>query len=121
MSARVLVVDDNRALAENLAEALECEGSIAEVAASGEEALAILEVRCFDLVITDVRMPGIDGLEVLRAIHRRSPGCPVVVMTAYARDLVIDPKLFEEPHVRLLEKPFSPQRLLALVQEVVPS
>lgn len=121
MSARVLLVDDNRALVENLAEALACEGVLADIAVSGEEALAILEDRRFDLVVTDVRMPGIGGLEVLREIHRLLPGTPVVVMTACARDSASVRGMFDEPNVWLLEKPFSPRRLIALVQEVAPS
>jgi DNA-binding NtrC family response regulator len=85
----VLVIDDNAALAENIAEILEDFGVEVRLAMDAQQALDCFGEREWSLVVTDVRMPGIDGLELLSLIKERSPGTPVLVMTGYAdRDTV---------------------------------
>ena len=87
----VLIVDDNLDLAENLREILEDEGHRAEVAGGGAEALARLESGDpVDLILTDLRMPGMNGVQMLRAVKARWPQTPVVVMTAFSRDALLD-------------------------------
>ena len=82
--ARVLIADDEPKLGTLLAEALELDGHQTVRVASGDEALARLRAQVFDVVVTDLRMPGVDGLEVLRAA-RAIPSPPeVVLMTAHA-------------------------------------
>jgi CheY-like chemotaxis protein len=81
-SRRVLVVDDvamNRRL---LATLLDQDGHEAVTAASGVEALALLEQAPFDLVLMDLHMPGMDGIAALHAIRARHPRLPVVAVTA---------------------------------------
>lgn len=87
---RILVVDDNLELAENLAEILEIEGIDSEVAADGPSALQRMSERDFELVITDIRMPGMNGVELLRKIHEYWPATRVVAMSAYASDSTLD-------------------------------
>ena len=82
--ATVLVVDDERNIRAHLATYVKSLGHATEVAASAEEALAMLGERTFDLVLTDVRMPGLDGLALLGEIRKRAPETLVVLMTAYA-------------------------------------
>ncbi len=79
----VLVVDDERAVRAALRVNLTKEGYDVLLAATGEEALAALDTDTPDAVITDVRMPGMDGLALLDQIQSRSPGLPVVVMTGH--------------------------------------
>lgn len=86
MSVHVLVVDDNRELADNLAEILTDEGHVAFTAYSGEEALAAAETRHFDIVLTDIRMPGMDGVELISQLHKRDPQATYLLMTAHASD-----------------------------------
>ncbi len=84
MMSRVLIVDDEPKLGKLLAEGLEADGHQVTVAAGGAEALAALGRSGFEVVVTDLRMPEVDGLAVLRAA-RAAPGVPeVVLMTAYA-------------------------------------
>ncbi len=83
--ARVLVADDERSICEAFVLLLEAEGHASLTASTGEEALRVVRAERPDMVFVDVRMPGMDGLEVLREIHRVSPATPVVVMTAYGR------------------------------------
>jgi len=82
--ARILVVDDEKHIRSHLATYLRDVGHVAETAASGEEALDLLRRGAFDLVLTDVRMAGLDGLALLREIRARYPDAIVVLMTAYA-------------------------------------
>ncbi len=80
---RVLVVDDDLALDTLYAEELGEEGYQVFVARSGDEALARIDEVLPDVVTLDVRMPGRDGIETLRAIKARRPGLPVLLNTAY--------------------------------------
>ncbi|MRR52826.1 MAG: response regulator [Rhodocyclaceae bacterium] len=79
--ARVLVVDDNALSRRAVGLFLECPRYTTAYAADGEEALSILLRQPFNAVITDVDMPRMDGLELLRYIHDRLPWLPVIVVT----------------------------------------
>jgi two-component system, NtrC family, response regulator HydG len=80
---QILIVDDARAMAEMLADGLADRGYRTVVTASGEEALARLRDGDLDALVTDLRMPQIDGLALLAEARRVSPDLPVIVMTAY--------------------------------------
>ncbi|GAB4151727.1 MAG: sigma-54 dependent transcriptional regulator [Planctomycetota bacterium] len=81
---RILLVEDEPTIALTLGDDLEAEGHEVVRVGDGKEAIELLGQRSFDCVITDVRLPGADGLEVLRAAKRARPGTEVLVMTAYA-------------------------------------
>ena len=80
---RILLVDDERSLKTALATALRHDGYDVLLADGGEAALATAEAEPVDLVLTDVRMPGMDGLELLRVLRERQPALAAIVMTAY--------------------------------------
>ena len=82
----ILLVDDDETLRESLNLLLENEGYSISVAASGEEALEKADLEYFDLVLCDVRMPGIDGLETIERLKERVADAYFVVMTGYASD-----------------------------------
>ena len=82
-SARILVVDDERSMREMLAILLKREGHEVSVAENGKAAIALLDQRPFDLVVSDARMPGIDGLEVLRHARSINPSIIAIMVTAY--------------------------------------
>jgi DNA-binding NtrC family response regulator len=82
--ARILIVDDDTGIRTHLAAGV-CElGHEAEVAADATEALAVMDRSGFEVVLSDVRMAGMDGLTLLRELRRRHPEAGVVLMTAYA-------------------------------------
>jgi len=82
--AKILIVDDEKNIRDHLAAYLRDLGHVAETAGDGETALSKLEREQFDVVLSDVRMPGMNGLTLLREFHRRQPDVVVVLMTAYA-------------------------------------
>jgi DNA-binding response OmpR family regulator len=82
--AYILVVDDEGANRYSVSKTLQKVGYIVSEAANGEEALDMITRQAFDVVLTDIRMPGIDGIELLRRIREQAPEVIVILMTAYA-------------------------------------
>jgi DNA-binding response OmpR family regulator len=82
--AHVLVVDDEGANRYSVSKTLQRVGYVVDEASSGEEALDHVEKQEFDVVLTDIRMQGIDGIELLRRIKDTSPDAIVILMTGYA-------------------------------------
>lgn len=89
MRRRILVVDDNRDLADDLAELLEDEGYAVSTAYSGEEALALAGDGQFDTILTDVRMPGISGVELVQRLGALQPRVTFLLMTAYSSEAAL--------------------------------
>ncbi len=83
MNPRILIVDDEAAIRSSLLEALSAEGYDAEIAETGEAALAKCHGSTYDLVVTDLRLPGVSGLEILQAMRNQGNATPVIMMTAY--------------------------------------
>jgi two-component system, NtrC family, response regulator HydG len=120
----ILVVDDDAALREMVGELLDEQGYEVQVAASGEEALAQVANRDFSCVLTDLQMPGIDGLELLGSLRENHPDLPTVLMTSFgsietaveamrlgAHDFVTKP--FESEQLKLtLERALEKRELL---------
>lgn len=103
---RLLVVDDEPNMLRMLRVALEEEGYAVETCERGEEVLPKLEETPFDLVLTDVRMPGMDGLELLRHCRRIRPETPVLLMTAHgSMDLAV--QAMKDGAIDVIQKPFG--------------
>jgi DNA-binding NtrC family response regulator len=82
--SRILLVEDKESLAQMLREALESSGYSVEVCSSGNEAIRRVQNGTpYSLVLTDLRLPGRDGIEVLREVKKQEPECPVIVMTGF--------------------------------------
>lgn len=79
---RVLIVDDDEEGRELLSVFYGAEGHLVETAADGAEALARMATFCPDLVVTDLEMPGMTGLELIRSVRVAWPGCAVLLVTA---------------------------------------
>ncbi len=109
-----LIVDDNRLLAENLAEIVRDQGDRAVVAASGAEALLCARESTFDVVLTDLRMPSMDGAELLHTLRETDPGLPAIVVTAFTSDAGIRAGEREAP-LAVLPKPVPVDQLLHLL------
>ena len=115
---RILIVDDDTAMRHALTEVLGRGGFAVDQAPNGQAGLERLSGEPFGLVVSDLRMPGLGGLNLLREIRRRHPQLPVVLITAFGtiEDAVSAMKLGAYD---FLTKPFSPQELLRLVRRAL--
>jgi CheY-like chemotaxis protein len=103
---RILVVDDDHSMARTLTDILRVKGHQVEAVYSGAEALEKLSGIPFDCVLSDIKMAGINGVELYRAIKAKTPDLPVVLMTAYSSDGLVQEGL-EEGVVAVLTKPLD--------------
>jgi two-component system response regulator AtoC len=110
---RVLLVDDKENMLKLLARVL-ADGYALDLAQDGARALSLVATRDYDVVVTDLRMPGADGFEVLGAVKARSPATEVVMMTGYANvaDAV---RAMKQGAFDYLEKPFDPDLAAGVV------
>jgi DNA-binding NtrC family response regulator len=117
MSLQVLVVDDDDAVRETIAETLEEEGFGVQTASGAESALAALARTRPDVVLSDIRMPGMDGLELLDLLRARAPDVDVLLMTAY-EDMPTVARAMRDGAFDFLVKPLRPDRLLEVLARV---
>jgi CheY-like chemotaxis protein len=115
-AARVLVVDDEESMRITLAANLELEGHEVVEAATGEEALRRARERPVDVVLADIRMPGLHGVELYRHLRREQPGLPVVLMTAFAQESLVEDAMAEGVFT-VLHKPFDVAHLLRTLRQ----
>jgi len=121
VSANVLIVDDEVAIGTLLVRSLAREGLVAESETDPEVALERLKEHPFDVLITDLRMPRIDGLEVLRRAHAVRPGCEVVLITGHAT-VETAREALKRGAVDYITKPFSiSKELIPVVRQLLAS
>ncbi|MGD8395977.1 MAG: response regulator [Candidatus Eiseniibacteriota bacterium] len=113
---RVLIVDDEAELRETLAERMTARGLTVATAASGAEALEILEHRDFDAVVLDLAMPGLDGVETLRRMLSINPDLQVILLTGQAT-VKKSIEVMKLGALDLLEKPTDLRVLIAKIEE----
>jgi DNA-binding NtrC family response regulator len=111
---RVLLVDDNRALAENLAEILRDVGHEPTVVERGEAAVEAIGRERFDVLVTDMRMPEMGGARVVHEVRRVDPGLPAIVVTAFTGDADLA-LARREGLLAILPKPVPVTRLIELL------
>jgi DNA-binding response OmpR family regulator len=80
-SIKVLLVDDEEEFVTTLAERLEMRGFDPSIAISGDQALSMVQDKAFDLIVLDLMMPGIGGLEVMKQIKSANPDMPIILLT----------------------------------------
>ncbi|HEY0157192.1 MAG TPA: sigma-54 dependent transcriptional regulator [Thermoanaerobaculia bacterium] len=115
---RILIVDDEEVLRDVLDVMLRREGFEILTAASGEEALNVLETEEVDLVILDVMLPGISGIDTLRAMRISNPALPVIVITAFSSiDGAIEAMKFGAFHY--IPKPFKNEEVILTVNKAL--
>ena len=120
MSGRVLVVDDSKSMQETVSRFLKFIGFEAAFAGNGVEALSLFLKNSFDLVLTDLEMPIMDGWNLARRIKEGSPNTPVVLMTGAGRESVLNSKKLERgPVDSVIFKPFGLEDLQRTVREAL--
>jgi CheY-like chemotaxis protein len=118
MDRKILIVDDNPNMSSLLAEMLEVFDYNSIRATNGEEAVHLVEENDIDLVITDMRMPKMSGLDLLQVIKEKKPKLPVVVISGYALDEEGD-SLLSELADGFLSKPFKMAEIEDLLDRVI--
>jgi two-component system response regulator AtoC len=112
----VLIVDDEESIRQMLTEVLGEQGFSARAVADAAEALRELGARDYDAVVTDVRMPGMDGLSLVRALQQVAPETTVIVMSAYgSHDLALE--AMKAGAYDYLGKPFRPDEVLLVLRK----
>ena len=118
MKFTILIIDDEKNIREGLGAAFEMEGYEVRLAANGKEGLDCIAKGDIDLVITDLRMDGISGEEVLRRVTTETPGIPVIVLTGHGSiDAAVD--AMRNGAYDFLTKPLNLDRLLMLVKRAL--
>jgi len=114
---RILVVDDEFSIRISLGDLLRRDGYQVEVAESAESALEMLKAQSFDLLMVDVKMPGMDGLEMLERVKEDDPDTTVVMMTAYGSiDSAV--QAMKLSAIDYVVKPFDPLKIGTLVKQL---
>lgn len=115
---KILIVDDEKNIRENLAKYFSLENIDTTVASNGISAKKYLEEESFDLAIVDLKMPGMDGLELLKWINDKGPSIPVIIISAYGeiKDAVEAMKSGAKDYI---VKPFDPEELLLRVRRII--
>jgi len=117
-SASILIADDDPVALELLAEVLTGEGHRVRAAPGGEECLRFADAEPFDLAIVDLRMPGLDGIQVMRRFAAVQPGVPVLILTAFATiDTAIE--AIREGAYDYLSKPFRMEEIKLVVRRTL--
>lgn len=106
MTEKVLLVDDEEEFVETLAERMRIRGMEVSTTNSGADALKLVDDEAFDVVVLDLKMPGIDGLEALKRIKRRRPDIQVVLLTGHAT-VEKGVEAIKEGAIEFLEKPIE--------------
>lgn len=117
---RLLIVEDNRALAENIGEILEDIGYEVLLAHDAETALRLLDEQTFDGMITDLRLPGISGIDLITHMRGEGRRIPVAVITAFAESSTVE-HAEQAGALEVLPKPVDFDRLFRVVSEFVRS
>ncbi|MBM4464604.1 MAG: response regulator [Chloroflexi bacterium] len=111
----ILIVDDDGGMCETLSDIIEERGYCTTIALDGHEALEKVKEMDFDVILMDIKMPGMDGVEAFKQIKRIQPETAVVMMTAYAVEDRIREALREGAY-GVLYKPFDMERMLDLIE-----
>ena len=109
----ILVVDDNPSMAKTLADILNLKGFEVYAAYSGAQALEVLQNQVIDILLTDVKMPDMDGVALYRATRKTHPNLTTILMTAYAADDIIQQGMAEGIKT-VLNKPLDIDFLITL-------
>jgi DNA-binding NtrC family response regulator len=109
-TAKILVIDDEKNIRLTLQQTLQAADTAVDTAINGEEGLQKVETADYDLVLLDLQLPGIDGLEVLQQLRQRKPHLPVMLLSAHGTvKTAVD--ALHSGAVDFLEKPFSPREV----------
>lgn len=112
---KIMVIDDENIVGKRLKPALEKSGDLVETFEDGEKALERFNASPFDIVVTDIRMDKIDGIEILEKIQAKSPRTKVIIITGYAT-VEVAREALSKGAFDFIAKPFKPGDLREIIQ-----
>ncbi len=116
--SRILVIDDERSIRNTLKEILEFEKYTVELAEDGFKALELLQTKDFDVILCDIKMPGMDGIEVLQKVEELKPDTPVVMISGHGNiDTAVES--IKKGAFDFIEKPLDLNRLLITLRNAM--
>ncbi len=115
MTLRVLIVDDDRDHADSVGDILVMRGHEIDIAGSGEAAVAKCGAGTFDIVLMDVKMPGMNGVDAFFAIREQQPDARVVMMTGFSLEQLVD-RAMANGAIATLRKPLAIAQLLQTIE-----
>ena len=115
-----MIVDDDVGMVETLADILAARRYDVSTARSGEAAVALVGQRTPDVVLMDIKMPGVNGVQALHAMKRTTPGIKVIMMTAFTRDDLVE-EARRGTAVAIVPKPLDLDHVLGLVDRLAQS
>ncbi len=117
MDSKLLLVDDNAEFLDSTKDVLEDAGYLVMTAANGEEALSLVREQAFEIILMDIKMPGLNGLETFIKMKEQNTEVRVILFTAYSMNELIQKALHEGVY-DVLYKPLEMPRLLRLIKEI---
>jgi len=118
--ALIMVVEDDEGAGLTLRRVLEHKGHTVAVAHDGETAITLARERCYDVILIDMKLPIVNGLETYLAIHEIDPQAQAIMMTAYRQEMAdLVQAALDNSAYACLYKPLDLEELLALVEEIV--
>ncbi len=117
MKGRILLVDDNEAFLDSTRDVLEDEDYFVEIAVSGEEGIRRIKTDTYDVVLMDIKMPGLNGVEAFIKMKQHRPNVKVIICTAHIVEELIT-KALDEGATAVLNKPFEMDLLFKTIDEV---
>ena len=118
MNERILLVDDNEDFLDSTKDVLELEGFDVYTASSGEEAVMYTGTQSFDIILMDIKMPGMNGVESFIEIKKQNPGVKVIMVTAYSVKGLMQQAL-REGAIAVLQKPVELDRLFKSISDAI--
>ncbi|GBE02652.1 transcriptional regulatory protein ZraR [bacterium BMS3Bbin06] len=115
---KILIIEDKKSMAEMLKATLSAEGFECDLARNGDDGIRMIQRRSFDLVITDLKLPGKDGLSVLREARITDPMLPVIIMTAYGTIEIAVEAIKGGAH-DFITKPFDTDHLILMIKRAL--
>ncbi len=118
MKKKVLVIDDEKIVLDSVSKILQNENFDVHTTLHGKAGIHLAINEPFDIVLTDIRMPHVDGLQVLRDIKRIKPSVPVLIITGYAT-ITSAVQAMKLGAANYIEKPFTPDELIRIVSSTI--
>lgn len=116
--AKILIVDDEKDLADTLGAVLELEGYQVKPVLDGYKAIEEIKASSYDLVLIDIRLPGMNGVETFIKIKEIEPRVKAIVMTAFSVEDLIEEALKQGAHL-CIHKPFEPEKVIGIINKIL--